>query len=80
MNAPLAADSEAMASAAMSLLQAGEIHLDDVLACWERALIQAALQLTQGNLARAARLLGVARSTLYSRMQNYSMQQSSGPS
>ena len=80
VNAPLAADSEAMASAAMSLLQAGEIHLDDVLACWERALIQAALQLTQGNLARAARLLGVARSTLYSRMQNYSMQQSSGPS
>ena len=37
----------------------------------ERAYVKAALALTHGNLAQAARLLGIHRTTLYSRMQNY---------
>ena len=48
-------------------------NLDNTLAVWEQAFVQAALELTQGNLARAAKLLGIHRTTLYSRMQNYQM-------
>ncbi|MGZ8201978.1 MAG: helix-turn-helix domain-containing protein, partial [Burkholderiales bacterium] len=45
--------------------------LDDTLQQWERGYVEAALAITQGNLTRAARLLGIHRTTLYSRMQNY---------
>ena len=38
---------------------------------WERGYVEAALLITQGNLTRAAKLLGIHRTTLYSRMQNY---------
>ena len=37
----------------------------------ERGYIEAALMITQGNLTQAAKLLGIHRTTLYSRMQNY---------
>jgi DNA-binding NtrC family response regulator len=47
-------------------------NLDDTLQQWERGYVEAALLITQGNLTRAARLLGIHRTTLYSRMQNYS--------
>jgi transcriptional regulator of acetoin/glycerol metabolism len=33
--------------------------------------VEAALDIAQGNLTRAARLLGIHRTTLYSRIQNY---------
>ncbi|MGZ8267640.1 MAG: sigma-54-dependent transcriptional regulator, partial [Burkholderiales bacterium] len=46
-------------------------NLDDTLQQWERGYVEAALAITQGNLTRAARLLGIHRTTLYSRMQNY---------
>ncbi len=45
--------------------------LDDTLAQWERGYVEAALMITQGNLTQAARMLGIHRTTLYSRMQNY---------
>ncbi len=45
--------------------------LDATLAAWERGYVEAALALTQGNLTRAAKMLGVNRTTLYSRMQNF---------
>ena len=35
---------------------------------WETAYIEAALKLTHGNMSQAAKLLGVNRTTLYSRM------------
>ena len=35
---------------------------------WERGYIEAALRLTRGNVSQAAKLLGVNRTTLYSRM------------
>ena len=43
--------------------------LDDMLQQWERSYVEAALAATGGNLSRAARLLGIQRTTLYSRMQ-----------
>jgi DNA-binding NtrC family response regulator len=46
-------------------------NLDETLARWERSYVEAALGMTQGNLTRAAKMLGLNRTTLYSRMQNY---------
>jgi DNA-binding NtrC family response regulator len=45
--------------------------LDNTLAQWERGYIEAALIITQGNLTQAAKMLGIHRTTLYSRMQSY---------
>jgi len=44
------------------------IKLDSVLKSWERAYLDAAMQITHGNLSQASKLLGVNRTTLYSRM------------
>jgi DNA-binding NtrC family response regulator len=45
--------------------------LDDALRDLERSYVEAALDITRGNLSQAAKLLGIHRTTLYSRMQNY---------
>jgi DNA-binding NtrC family response regulator len=50
------------------LERAGSFNLDETLKAWERGYIQAALRLTRGNVSQAAKLLGVNRTTLYSRM------------
>jgi DNA-binding NtrC family response regulator len=42
-----------------------------MLAAWERAFVEAALGITGHNLTQAARLLGVRRTTLYSRIQQF---------
>ena len=47
-------------------------RLDEVLREWEQRYINAALKLSNGNLSQAARLLGINRTTLYSRMQRLS--------
>ncbi|EDN65076.1 hypothetical protein BGP_6252 [Beggiatoa sp. PS] len=39
---------------------------------WERRYINAALKISQGNLSQAARILGINRTTLYSKMQRLS--------
>lgn len=44
-------------------------HLDDKVSQWERKYIKHALLKCNGNLSKAARLLGVNRTTLYSRLQ-----------
>ncbi len=49
-------------------LERGGFSLDHTLQAWERAYIEAALRLTRGNMSQAAKLLGVNRTTLYSRM------------
>jgi DNA-binding NtrC family response regulator len=49
-------------------------RLDEALQRLERSYVEAALALTSGNLSQAAKLLGVHRTTLYSRMQGYSAQ------
>jgi DNA-binding NtrC family response regulator len=51
------------------LERAGAFNLDDTLKAWERGYIEAALKLTHGNMSQAARLLGINRTTLYSRLE-----------
>ena len=46
-------------------------NLDRVLRETEKAYVDAALDITRGNLSQAAKLLGIHRTTLYSRMQSY---------
>ncbi len=53
-------------------LQQGDFGLDEVLLERERSYINVALKLSQGNLSQAARLLGINRTTLYSKMQRLS--------
>ncbi|MBC7787393.1 MAG: sigma-54-dependent Fis family transcriptional regulator [Methylophilaceae bacterium] len=45
------------------------LNLDQVLKTWEKAYIDAAMKITHGNLSQAAKLLGINRTTLYSRIQ-----------
>ncbi len=75
--AHLPTDTAALATSARRQLQstrgARGFNLDETLAAWERGYVEAALELTHGNLARAAKMLGVNRTTLYSRMQNYAL-------
>jgi DNA-binding NtrC family response regulator len=54
--------------AAAELQQRHPFNLDARMAGWERAYIAAAMKIAGGNISRAARLLGVNRTTLYSRM------------
>ena len=44
-------------------------HLDDKVSEWERKYIVQALTKCNGNLSKAARILGINRTTLYSRLQ-----------
>jgi two-component system nitrogen regulation response regulator GlnG len=44
-------------------------NLDQVLATVELKYIDAAIDLSRGNMSQAARVLGVSRSTLYSRLE-----------
>lgn len=50
-------------------LQGRAFNLDDCLRDLEKRYIDAALRLADGNLSQAARLLGINRTTLYSRLQ-----------
>ncbi|MCD6043369.1 MAG: sigma-54-dependent Fis family transcriptional regulator [Burkholderiales bacterium] len=52
------------------LERSGQFNLDETLKAWERGYIQAALRLTRGNVSQAAKLLGINRTTLYSRMES----------
>lgn len=45
------------------------LSLDVILKDWENAYIKAAMKITNGNLSQAAKLLGINRTTLYSRMR-----------
>ena len=59
----------ALVDQALRLLEhGGPFNLDETLKAWERSYIEAALRLTRGNVSQAAKLLGVNRTTLYSRM------------
>jgi DNA-binding NtrC family response regulator len=54
--------------AVRQLERSAAFNLDETLRAWERGYIEAALRLTRGNVSQAAKLLGVNRTTLYSRM------------
>ena len=66
--APAAGPGDALEQALRHLERSRGVRLDDILATLERAYIDAALRLTRGNVSQAARMLGVNRTTLYSRM------------
>jgi DNA-binding NtrC family response regulator len=71
LEAPSAAAGDAAAlveQAQRQLERGGGFSLDETLRAWERAYIEAALRLTRGNMSQAAKLLGINRTTLYSRM------------
>jgi DNA-binding NtrC family response regulator len=69
---PIGQDFKSVLEAAKKHLQAQKnFNLDLTLQQWEKGYVEAALLSTQGNLSQAAKLLGIHRTTLYSRMQNY---------
>ncbi|MBL8382424.1 MAG: sigma-54-dependent Fis family transcriptional regulator [Burkholderiales bacterium] len=64
-----AGGSGGLEATAQAELERGEpFVLDARLALWERAYVTAAMKLAGGNVSKAARLLGINRTTLYSRM------------
>ncbi len=56
-------------------LQDSDFILDQTLGEWERRYIYIALEMANGNLSKAARLLGINRTTLYSRMQRLGIEE-----
>ncbi len=69
---PLPHDAEGVMDYAKKHLKS--VHafsLDQVMKQWEKSYVEAALSVTHGNLSQAAKMLGVNRTTLYSRMQTY---------
>jgi two-component system nitrogen regulation response regulator GlnG len=64
-------DKDTIADQAQRQLDSGApFDLDQTLKAWERGYIEAALRLTRGNVTQAAKLLGINRTTLYSRMES----------
>ena len=62
---------DALIVAAQERLQGPEpFSLSQLLAETERSYIESALRLAHGNVSRAARLLGINRTTLYNRMES----------
>lgn len=67
----IATHGEADLASAIEQLQQGQpFNLDQLLAETEHRFIEAALQLANGNVSQAARLLGINRTTLYNRMES----------
>ena len=55
-------------------------NLDNMLMAWEQGYIEAAMKLTRGNVSQAAKMLGINRTTLYSRMESLQKEsQQKGP-
>jgi DNA-binding NtrC family response regulator len=68
----MANDTKALIDTARKQLQTlANFNLDATLRQWEKAYVEAALNMTNGNLSQAAKMLGINRTTLYSRMQTY---------
>jgi DNA-binding NtrC family response regulator len=58
-----------IAQAQRHLQRERHFNLDDMLKAWEQGYIEAAMRLSHGNVSQAARMLGINRTTLYSRME-----------
>jgi DNA-binding NtrC family response regulator len=58
-------------SAKQRLLKEKHFNLDEMLHETEQSFVEAALALAQGNVSHAAKLLGINRTTLYSRLEVY---------
>ncbi len=70
---PIAGDLEEVKMAARRHLEkASPLNLDATLELWQRGYIEAAIELSAGNMSEAARRLGINRTTLYNRMTSWS--------
>jgi len=58
-----------IAQAQRHLQRERNFNLDDMLKAWEQGYIEAAMRISHGNVSQAARMLGINRTTLYSRME-----------
>jgi DNA-binding NtrC family response regulator len=68
-------DPETLVEQAQAHLQRERsFNLDHMLKAWEQGYIEAAMKLTRGNVSQAAKLLGINRTTLYSRMESLQKQ------
>jgi DNA-binding NtrC family response regulator len=63
------ASDSALDEGARQEIQEAGFRLDETMREWEGRYIRAALKIAEGNLSHAARLLGMNRTTLYSKMQ-----------
>ena len=66
---PIAGSGDLSGYALQHLQSQANVNLDQVLKQWEKAYVDAAMRITHGNLSQAAKLLGINRTTLYSRIQ-----------
>lgn len=67
--APIVGSGDLSSYALQHLQNQANVNLDQVLKQWEKAYVDAAMRITHGNLSQAAKLLGINRTTLYSRIQ-----------
>ncbi len=77
---PAAPGSEPLEKAMQHLESARAFDLDETLKAWESAYVAAALKLTRGNVSQAAKMLGLNRTTLYSRMSSVAGEPEGGSS
>lgn len=68
-DAPIVGSGDLSGYALQHLQNQANVNLDQVLKQWEKAYVDAAMRITHGNLSQAAKLLGINRTTLYSRIQ-----------
>lgn len=66
---PIVGTGDLSGYALQHLQNQANVNLDQVLKQWEKAYVDAAMRITHGNLSQAAKLLGINRTTLYSRIQ-----------
>lgn len=70
---PIGTTNSDLDEAAERELMSSGFRLDETLNECERRYINAALKLSDGNLSKAAKLLGINRTTLYSKLQRLSL-------
>ncbi|WP_226450704.1 sigma-54-dependent transcriptional regulator [Ferribacterium limneticum] len=58
-------------AARQHLEKSSRLNLDATLELWQRGYIEAAIELSGGNMSEAARRLGINRTTLYNRMEGW---------
>lgn len=76
---PSIVDSDPLALARHVLQQNNDFNLDNLLQTQSSNYIQAAMELTHNNISEAAKLLGMNRTTLYSRMDALQKHNKSNP-
>ena len=67
---PEAARADPLAQARAELTSGKPFSLDATLKALEQAYLDAAIEIAQGNMSQAAKLLGISRGTLYGRLES----------